>query len=268
MSKQEHDLVLDVKAKYIGAASFFASQEKESEQLCNVFVLPALGSGAVIWALNGYHAFFAYDADGIVEKPLQIAPHKEFLKACGCKADSVAPVQVQADAELEALRVVSTDRKTGEEARIDFFPSPARELREPIGYDAFLGKYLDSTPGITAKAVSTSTYALMTKIFKDRHYPVIRQAGTNVSGEDGGVIYHTFALLPEILIVAAPVNDPNENSYSNFSNLTMELLASPHAKSNKVSPIDGESFDEQLQEQMSGLYATKGVDVTVTVHQQ
>ena len=79
---------LDIQAEYVGAAALFAEHYLDSDSLRYVNVVPGPVGGAIIWALNGHQAFFIYEEDGVVAEPVQIAPHKEMLKACGCKVDA------------------------------------------------------------------------------------------------------------------------------------------------------------------------------------
>ena len=226
------NFALDIQSKYVGASALFAVQDAEYMDLSCVYVIPGHCGGAVIWALNGTQAFFAYDADGKVEKPIRIALHKELLKACGDKLEGLSN-RLQSDASMEYLRVVSRD-ENGNEEWTDFNPSPAKEAKSFPGYKKFIEKYQNSRPGIGAQSINGLDYTLMRKVFRkaDNFRPILHQC---VSEDMKGPIYNTFALVPEILIVTMPMNtnyengDAHDNYYGKLSDLAMNLVAAPHS---------------------------------------
>lgn len=225
----------DVQAEYVGAAALFASPNPDSDSTYSVNVFPGHVGGAIIWALNGHQAFFIYEEDGVVTEPIQIQPHKELLKACGCKVDA-GKKRLQADPGLEYLRVVSFDKDNGEEW-IDFNPAPAHRARTSVNYKTFLEKYADTREGIAAKCINGNDYAKMRKIFKDEalFQPVLYQAKSD-SGE--GPIYNSFLRVKNLLIITMPMKvmeDADDDlvtvdAYGNFSNIASTLISSPYAE--------------------------------------
>jgi len=234
MEKNEY---LDVSAEFVGAAALFASNDDRGGTFCHVNIIPGPVGGAIIWALDGHHAFFIHEEDGVVTEPVQIRHHKDLLKACGCKVDAPKK-RLQAEHELEYIRVASFDKKDGEQF-IDFNPAPAHRARDMINYKSFVEKFAVSIPGVRAKSINGNTYALMRKLFKDeyKYHPILHQS-SDESGE--GPVFHTFSDVPNMLVTTMPVKvfencdgkgvpQPGD-SYADFLNIASTLVSSPFAE--------------------------------------
>lgn len=227
------NVIFDVQAEYVGAAAIFANEDKNAETINKVYIIPALNGGAIIWSMDGFQAFFAYDESATVQKPCSIMIHKGAMKQCGKTVDSLKK-RLQAIEDIDALRIV-TNKKSGEAEYVDFSPAHIGGIGHMLSYEKFMHKGIGAKDGVKSRMLNGSNFATMKRIFKEEKSfkPIVRQGEDNDSP-----IFVTFQDVQSIVIAVMPMQDYYEEQYAAYSDTLNHCISSPYAVNKTRQKVD------------------------------